>query len=168
MEQQSPYDVPQSAYHLAARGAAATAVGTTDTAVVLWPSVTDSSGIFEQASAAATGSIFTVVRPGIYRIDFYAALATAEDLNIGLSLNASASNALTGSPVDFAAADAGLQSEGIIAVGGMVAAAAADLPLCHCGRTVRLMQGDTLRFMATAEVTLDADNSRFFVDMVNY
>ena len=158
MQDQSPYNVPLSAMQLSARGAAATALGAADTAVILWPSFTDSSGIFTHASAAGTGSIFTVVRPGIYRVTLFAALAAAGDLDIGLSLNAPAAS-LTVSPVDFATA-------GVIGVEGFLSATAADLPLCGCSRTLRLAQGDVLRTLATVGVTLDANNSRLFIDQV--
>jgi hypothetical protein len=167
MQQHSPYHVPPTETEVTLRGAGATAVGSADTAVILWPSVTDATGAFTHTSAATTGSILTCVRPGVYSIELFAALALAGDLNVGLSLNAVGAGALTGSPADFLAADAGAGSEGIIAVGGMVAAAAADLPLCYCKRIIRIVPGDVLRFMATAAVTLDADNSRFFMERLS-
>lgn len=168
MQQQSPYRVPPTEVEIALRGAGATAVGSTDTAVILWPTVTDASGAFTHTSAAATGSILTCVRGGVYSIELFAALAAAGDLNVGISLNAAAAGALTGSPIDFVAADAAAGTEGVIAVGGMVAAGAADLPLCWCKRSaVRLVPGDTLRFLATAGVTLDANNSRFFMERLS-
>ena len=158
MQDQSPYGVPLSAMQLSARGTAATDLGTADTCVILWPAFTDSAGIFTHASAAGTGSIFTVVRPGIYRVALFAALAAAGDLDIGLSLNAPAAS-LTVSPVDFATA-------GVVGVAGFLSATAADLPLLECSRVLRLAQGDVLRTLATVGVTLDANNSRLFVDQI--
>lgn len=143
-------------------------MGSTDTAVVLFTSVTDASGAFTHTSAAATGSVFTCRRPGVYRIDFFAALAGAGNMDIGLSLNAVGAGALTGSPLDFAAVDGGAGSEGIIGCQGEVSNGAGDGPvLCHVGRTIRLVQGDVLRFMATAGVTLDTDNLRFFMERLS-
>lgn len=162
---QDVHKVPISEHLLTARGTAATAMGSTDTAVVLWPAFSDPSGAFVHTSTAATGSIFTVTRPGIWRIDFFAALAGAGDLNIGLSLNAAAAGAITTSPTDFAVVDAGAGTEGVIGVQGEVANGAGDGPiLCHVGRTIRLVPGDTLRCLATAAVTLDANNTRLFLD----
>jgi hypothetical protein len=158
MQDQSPYGVPLSAMHLSCRGAAAIALGTVDTAVILWPTFTDAAGVFTHASAVGTGSIFTVVRPGIYRVTLAAALAAAGDLNIGLSLNAPAAS-LTVTPVDFATA-------GVIGVAGFISATAADLPLSECSRVLRLAQGDVLRTLATVGVALDVNNSRLFIDQI--
>ena len=166
-QQQSPHKVPPSELQVSVRGTAATAVGGTDTVVVLWPSVSDPAGVFTESSVAATGTVLTVVRPGIYRIDFFAALAAAGDLNIALSLNAAAAGALTTTPTDFLVVDAGAGTEGVIALQGEVSNGAGDGPvLCHAGRTIRLVVGDTLRCLVTAGVTLDANNTRLFIDQI--
>jgi len=126
--------------------------------------VTDASGAFTLAEAAATGSIFTCVRGGYWVIDMFGALAGAGALDIGISLNAAAAGALTGPPSDFVAVDAGAGSEGIVACAGDLLATATSDVSVH--RTLRLVPGDVIRFMATAGVTLDADNSRVFMSLL--
>jgi hypothetical protein len=101
------------------------------------------------------------VRGGLWCIELFGALAGAGLLNIGLSLNAAGAGALTGAPSDFVTTDAGAGSMGWIGIGGsLLATANSDN---YLSRTVRLVPGDVLRFAATVGVTLDADNSRFFL-----
>jgi hypothetical protein len=141
-------------------------MGSTDTAVIRYTAamITDAANLFTVVESAANGTIITIVRPGLYAIDMYAALAGAGALQIGISLNAAAAGALTGTPADFVAVDAGAGTEGIIAcTGDTLATTVGDY---YCGVVRRFAQGDVIRFMATAGVTLDADNSRVFAELV--
>lgn len=149
---------------LAVTCAGATAVGSTDTVVVRYTAamVTDPGGCFGLAEAAATGSIFTVRRSGLYCLEAFAGLAAGGALALGISLNAAAAGALTGPPLDFAAVDAGAGSEGVIACAVDNSAAGEDTVRLFCSRTLYLSVGDTLRILVTAGVTLDAANSRAF------
>lgn len=144
-------------------GAGATAMGSTDTAIIRYTAamVTDVAGSFILVEAAASGSIFTCVRGGLWMIELFGALAGAGALDLGISLNAAGAGALTGSPLDFVAVDAGAGTMGYIGVAGdLLATATSDVQV---SRLVRLVPGDVIRFGATAAVTLDADNSRFFM-----
>lgn len=166
-EQQSPYAVPPSEFVNATNRAdvllaGAVSEGSTNTAVMIWATVTDPSNAFTLATSAAAGDSYTCNRPGIWAIDFFAAdaAAAASIINIGISLNATAAT-LNSTPVDFAVAN-----NGLIAVAGTTSAAA-DLPLVYCHRTVRLVPGDVLRFMFTVTLTPDVANTRVFMTRVS-
>jgi hypothetical protein len=163
MQDQSPYQVPLSAQLITVTATAGTAVGSTDTIVVIFTTINDPANAFVSSASATLGSAFGCVNPGIWQIEFFAALAAAGDLNIGISLNAARVGALTTSPTDFVVVDAGGGTEGIIGLSGFLSATAADLPLLQCSRTLRLAFGDVLRFVVTAGVTLDTDNLRLFM-----
>ena len=166
-QQQSPYQVPPSEFVNATNRADViladcVAAGSTNTAVMIFPTVTDPTGAFSLSTSAAAGDAYTCVRPGMWAIDFFAAdaAAAASVINIGISLNATAAT-LNSTPVDFAVAN-----NGLIAVAGTTSAAA-DLPLVYCHRLVRLVPGDVLRFMQTATLTLDVNNTRVFMTRVS-
>ena len=163
MQDQSPYNVPLSAQLITVSATAGTATGSTDTIVVIFTTITDPANAFVSSASATLGSAFGCLRPGIWRVDFFAALAAAGDLNIGISLNAARTGAMTTSPTTFAVVDAGGGTEGIIGLSGFLSATAADLPLLQCSRTLRLAQFDALRFVVTAGVTLDTANLRVFM-----
>ena len=148
---------------LAIRGAAATATGVVDTAVIRYTAamVTDNGGSFTLVEAANEGSTFTCVRSGIWSLELFGGLAAAAILDLGISVNAAASGALDGSPTDFAAVDAGAGSMGYQAVAGQEVVG--DLGRIYCARTLYLSVGDVLRFCATAGVALAANNSRLFL-----
>lgn len=162
-QQQSPYQVPPSQFVDATNRAdvvlsEAVSAGSVDTAVTIWPTVADPSGAFTRATSATLGDTYTCNRPGIWSIDYFwadAAAAAAVQI-IGISVNATAAT-LNSSPVDFAVAN-----NGLIAVAG-VTTAGNDLVLAYCHRTVRLLQGDVLRFMQTVTLTPDLNNTRVFM-----
>jgi len=148
---------------LVVTGTGATAMGGTDTAVIRYTAanVTDPGGAFTLVEGAAAGSVLTCVFGGLWEIELYGALVGAGALDIGISLNAAALGALTGSPSDFVAVDAGAGSMGVRACAGdLLVTAVSDLSLKV---SLYLTPGDVIRFLATAAVTLDADNSRFFM-----
>jgi hypothetical protein len=141
-------------------------MGSTDTAIIRYTAamVTDPANAFTLVETAANGSIFTCVRGGLWDIELFGGLAAGGALDIGISLNAAAAGALTGPPADFVAVDAGAGTMGYIGVAGdLLATAVSDL---YVRRLQRLLPGDIIRFGATAAVTLDADNSRFFMTPV--
>jgi hypothetical protein len=163
MEQQNPYSVPPSEFVDATNRAdvllaGAVSNGSTNTAVTIWPTVTDPTGAFTLTTSAAAGDAYACNRPGIWSIDYFwaDAGAAAQAHFIGISLNATAAT-LNSGPVDFAVAN-----NGLIAVAG-VNTAGADLPLVQCSRIVRLQPGDVLRFMSTVALTPDVANTRVFM-----
>jgi hypothetical protein len=168
-QQQSPHLVPGSQHQVNVQGVGAAANGSTDTAVLRFTAanITNTQGGVTFTETAAAGTILTVVKPGIWIVSLFAALAAAGNLQIGIGLNAAAAGNITTSPTDFAVVDAGAGAMGVIALAGDTSAAAEDGPhLLSCQRTLALSQGDTLRFYATAAVTTDAANTRFFMTQV--
>jgi hypothetical protein len=141
-------------------------MGSTDTAVMRYTAVnvTIGAGAWTLVETAANGSVLTCAKGGWWMVELFAALAGAGGLDIGISRNAAAAGALTGPPADFAAVDAGAGSMGVIACSGDLAGTASAGHFCS--RLQRFEVGDTLRFLATAAVTLDAANSRFFLNPV--
>lgn len=162
MQDQSPMNVPQSALSVDVTLAGAVSNGSTNTAVLIWPTVTNLTGAFTWVTSATLGDTFTCVRPGIWAIDYFwaDAGAAAQAHSIAISINASAAT-LNSNPIDFAVAN-----NGIVAVAGNTTAGA-DLPLVQCSRVLRIAQGDVLRFLSTVALTPDVENTRVFMHRIS-
>ena len=143
-------------------GIDATALGSTDTSIIRYTAanVTDASGAFTLTEDATLGSDFECVRPGLWCIELFGAIAGAALLNLGISLNAAA-GVRSGAPSDFVTTGGGGIDMGWVGIAGnLLATSIMDIYLC---RHSWLVPGDVIRFAATVGVTLDADNSRFFM-----
>ncbi len=165
-QQASPHLVPSSQFLATVLGVGATALGAVDTAIIRYTAanITDASGAFTVVEDANTGCALTCVRPGVWAIELYAGINGAALLNIGISLNAADAGAMSGPPIDFVAVDGAAGSMGYIAVGGDLLAT--SILKSQVSRIIRLVPGDIIRFGATVGVTLDADNSRFFMTKI--
>jgi hypothetical protein len=154
--------VPQSGISVDVTLAGAVSNGAVNTAVLIWPTVTDPSNAFTLATSANAGDSYTCNRPGIWSIDYFwaDAAAAAQAHSIAISINASAAT-LNSNPIDFAVAN-----NGIVAVAGNTTAGA-DLPLVQCSRILRIAQGDVLRFLSTVALTPDVDNTRVFMHRIS-
>lgn len=143
-------------------GAGATAMGSTDTAVIRYTAamMTVGAGAFTVTEAAATGTILTCQRGGLWHIQMSAALAGAGNLQIAIGINAAAAGAITTTPIDFAVNDAAAGTMGVQALAGDTNIAADGPHLLNCQCMLVLAPSDTVRFYATAAVTLDANNTR--------
>lgn len=149
-------------------GVGAAANGAVDTAVLRFTAanITNAAGAFTVAEDGNLGTVLTNVLSGYWCIRLYAALVGAGNLQIGIGLNAAAAGNITTSPTTFAVVDAGAGTMGVQALAGDTNIAADGPHLLWCLVYLRLAPGDILRFYATAAVTTNADNTRFFCDPI--
>lgn len=143
----------------------ATALGTTDTAIINFPNIAVDGVVgltndFTTAvTTAAAGTIVTLDQPGLYSIELYCGLAGAGVLNGGVSIGGTIAT-FNQSPIDIATSP----TSAYAAVDGNQTLATNNqlINISILRRFTRAQingVANLIRFAATVGVTLDANNS---------